>query len=94
MTESQSVERHPHQHGTFTPFSPIRTMTVGPGISPDLLTHPEGWRSRAITAGGEFHPALRMAFCYGSFPVMSIKTASPHRATHSPIATEPPPPVR
>jgi len=33
--------------------------TVGPGISPDLLTPSEKeGRSRAITAGGEFHPAL------------------------------------
>ena len=47
----------------------IRTMTVDPGIAPDLLTpvpakKPEpGARGLmqlpAITAGGEFHPALR-----------------------------------
>jgi hypothetical protein len=35
--------------------------TVGSGVSPDLLTPPEGGRSRAVTAGGEFHPALRTA---------------------------------
>ena len=33
--------------------------TVGPGISPDLLTLSQERRSRAITAGGELHPALR-----------------------------------
>jgi len=40
--------------------------TVGSGITPDLLTPPSlslGRRSRAraetLTAGGEFHPALR-----------------------------------
>ncbi len=48
----------------------IRTMTVGPGITPDLLTLPpisirtaasaRGLCAlRAITAGGELHPALR-----------------------------------
>ena len=48
----------------------IRTMTVGSGISPDLLTPsrcntgsgarglPESHRD---TAGGEFHPALRIS---------------------------------
>jgi len=45
-------------------FSFIRTMTVGSGIAPDLLTLPCERRSRAgntrlHTAGGEFHPALR-----------------------------------
>jgi len=46
----------------------IRTVTVGPGIAPDLLTLAlvaSTRRSRAcaafaaITAGGELHPALR-----------------------------------
>ena len=45
----------------------IRTVTVGPGIAPDLLTpRPRAdagarglLRSRADTAGGEFRPALR-----------------------------------
>jgi hypothetical protein len=50
-------------------------MTVGPGITPGLLTLPPGTAKavlppsarglcalRAITAGGELHPALR-TFC-------------------------------
>jgi hypothetical protein len=48
------------------PFSFIRTITVGPGVTPDLLTlpdKPEGARGlvrlTALTAGGDFHPALR-----------------------------------
>jgi hypothetical protein len=49
------------------PFSFIRTLTVGFGITPNLLTlFPKGGkrRSRAwvlstLTAGGDFHPALR-----------------------------------
>ena len=49
-------------------FSSIRTMTVGSGFSPDLLDLCPSWtkRSRAPrkihrdTAGGEFHPALRI----------------------------------
>jgi len=46
-------------------FSFIRTVTVGPGFTPGLLDPPNrGRRSRAfwqgqITAGGDFHPALR-----------------------------------
>ena len=47
-------------------FSFIRTVTVGSGFPPDLLTPPRGGRSRALpesgnTAGGDFHPALRIA---------------------------------
>ena len=43
-------------------FSFIRTVTVGSGFPPDLLTPPRGGRSRALpesgnTAGGDFHPA-------------------------------------
>lgn len=54
--------------GNGVALSFIRTVTVGPGISPDLLTPlrmARCGRSRAcatfaaITAGGEFHPALR-----------------------------------
>ncbi|MNN27188.1 hypothetical protein D3C81_1407170 [compost metagenome] len=48
------------------PLSLIRTVTVGPGIAPDLLTLPPKVASArglgagcAITAGGELHPALR-----------------------------------
>lgn len=52
------------------PFSHNRTLTVGSGITPDLLSLPTGRRPRAtqqligsaadaITAGGDFHPALR-----------------------------------
>jgi SAM-dependent methyltransferase len=55
-------------HGFMERFSFIRTMTVGPGIAPDLLTllacgqkALAGSRKLAFvhTAGGEFHPALR-----------------------------------
>ena len=51
------------------PFSFIRTLTVGFGITPNLLTlySPEiegnkalaGLGCFAFTAGGDFHPALR-----------------------------------
>jgi hypothetical protein len=46
-------------------FSFIRTVTVGPGIAPGLLTSPTRGSARGlsgrsrITAGGDFHPALR-----------------------------------
>src|ERR1700731_5069981 len=48
------------------PFSFIRTLTVGFGITPNLLTlFPKGKKALAglgcfaFTAGGDFHPALR-----------------------------------
>src|ERR1700692_4330149 len=48
------------------PFSFIRTLTVGLGIAPNLLTLPQRLRKAlaglgyvTLTAGGDFHPALR-----------------------------------
>jgi hypothetical protein len=48
------------------PFSSIRTLTVGFGITPNLLTPPIARRALAgfgdrspFTAGGDFHPAPR-----------------------------------
>ena len=51
------------------PFSFIRTLTVGFGITPNLLTLlPSGFQENkalaglscfTLTAGGDFHPALR-----------------------------------
>src|SRR6202163_3957450 len=48
------------------PFSSIRTLTVGFGIAPNLLTLPQRVRKAlaglgyvTLTAGGDFHPALR-----------------------------------
>jgi hypothetical protein len=51
------------------PFSFIRTLTVGFGIAPNLLTlFPKGFQGKkalaglgfvTLTAGGDFHPALR-----------------------------------
>jgi hypothetical protein len=48
----------------YFPLSSIRTMTVGSGITPDLLTlvtHEAlaGLQETLLTAGGEFRPALR-----------------------------------
>jgi hypothetical protein len=58
--------------GACIAVSCIRTVTVGPGIAPDLLTLPPPRRRKALagsrerivdaaadTAGGDFHPALR-----------------------------------
>jgi hypothetical protein len=50
-------------------LSSIRTFTVGSGFSPDLLTSSNG-SARGLpsltwdTAGGDFHPALRISQCY------------------------------
>jgi hypothetical protein len=48
------------------PFSSIRTLTVGFGIAPNLLTPPIARQALAgfgdrwpFTAGGDFHPAPR-----------------------------------
>src|ERR1700693_6584205 len=47
------------------PSSFIRTLTAGFGITPNLLTLPRGRKALAglglstLTAGGDFHPALR-----------------------------------
>ena len=65
--ESGRTIRNPARRGGpfSVSFSFIRTITVGSGITPDLLTFPIvlGKRSRALaetlTAGGDFHPALR-----------------------------------
>ena len=60
---------HAATQDTVIPFSLIRTLTVGAGFTPALLTPSSGaipadGRSRAharsaFTAGGEFHPAPR-----------------------------------
>lgn len=53
-----------------TALSLIRTVTVGSGVRPDLLTHRHtstvalaGSGIAAPTAGGDFHPALRTCCC-------------------------------
>jgi hypothetical protein len=37
--------------------SPIQTLTVGPGVSPDLRIAPLA----GYTAGGDFHPAPKVS---------------------------------
>ena len=49
-----------HKHPSF-----IRTVTVGSGFTPDLLTHYKvvalaGLFTLELTAGGEFHSALKV----------------------------------
>ena len=58
------------------PFSFIRTLTVGFGIAPNLLTLPQGERKAlaglgcvTLTAGGEFHPALRTSAARNGQPL-------------------------
>jgi hypothetical protein len=64
--------RHVGAHATMSrerrkPFSFIRTVTVGFGVAPNLLTLSleqerkalAGLGVAALTAGGDFHPALR-----------------------------------
>jgi hypothetical protein len=64
-------EKRPKAHGgalrkeRVTPSSFIRTVTVGSGIGPDLLTSRWTGSARGLvslrkpTAGGEFRPALK-----------------------------------
>src|SRR4051812_10636888 len=55
----------PQNCGWSRPFSFIRTLTVGFGIAPNLLTLLQAKKALAglglatLTAGGDFHPALR-----------------------------------
>ncbi len=67
----QGKQAGAEQQGPVAPSSFIRTMTVGSGIAPDLLTF-HAWREAlagsrpgALTAGGESHPALK-TFMYRS----------------------------
>jgi hypothetical protein len=87
MTGSRSGPSRPSRpHVLFHP-----DYTVGPGVPPDLLTFRRRKRSRAITAGGELHPALRAFIAYSAvlrpsiqnlcwgrkaFPERPIETAS------------------
>src|SRR3954451_8475528 len=64
--ESGHTERRAATMRRSRPFSFIRTLTVGFGITPNLLTllreAEEGARGLGLvtlTAGGDFHPALR-----------------------------------
>src|ERR1700694_5457290 len=81
--ESGHTERRAARNQRLSrPFSFIRTLTVGFGVAPTLLTLPKefqkgvrgGRRSRAwvlstLTAGGEFHPALRTSAARNERPV-------------------------
>jgi hypothetical protein len=72
------------------PFSFIRTLTVGFGVTPNLLTLlPGGFQNEepqeekalaglgfcTLTAGGEFHPALRTSAARNERPVTSMAKA-------------------
>lgn len=59
-------------------FSFIRTVTVGSGIAPDLLTSSLSARGLGIplTAGGEFRPALRIFFVLPDHFIRSSRIAS------------------
>src|ERR1700730_6994914 len=90
------------------PFSFIRTLTVGFGIAPNLLTlfpkqtgrrRSRAWVLSTLTAGGEFHPALRTSAVrygrpkrnYGQWPGRQQAPSSwgismppcPHRETQA-----------
>lgn len=68
-------------------FSHIRTITVGFGITPNLLTPPLPTGARglarrsALTAGGESHPAPRTL---GRFYGMERKDATANGGSCSP----------
>jgi hypothetical protein len=48
--------------------------TVGPGVTPDLLT-PLSWPLAGYTAGGELHPALRVTGTFRRVAFMQIGPA-------------------
>ncbi len=63
MEEGRSRRRSTPRHTPPGPVaavkepSPIQTVTVGPGVSPDLQIAPLA----GFTAGGDFHPALKVS---------------------------------
>ena len=84
-------------HACQTRFSFIRTVTVGSGISPDLLTPAWAGRSRAcepvhgassITAGGELHPALRKHHFSTESGVPQAMADGPRGLTYNTLADE------
>jgi hypothetical protein len=66
-TRNVGAHANAHRVKRHKPFSFIRTVTVGFGVAPNLLTLPPrqekkalaGLGVAALTAGGDFHPALR-----------------------------------
>jgi len=62
MTRSQSARAFDTDLATCRQTSILShpDYTVGPGITPDLLTFQTLKALAGYTAGGEFHPALRM----------------------------------
>lgn len=82
-TTRRSTARRSGHRGSSNSSSPIRTVTVGSGLSPDLLTPPmNSAGARGLpslvsrdTAGREFHPALRTsAFGFKTSPQETGKT--------------------
>jgi len=66
LARNKEARRNGRPGGLAASFSSIRTVTVGPGLAPGLLTPlPDGAGARGLpeqvqdTAGGELHPALR-----------------------------------
>src|ERR1700722_14753025 len=76
------------------PFSFIRTLTVGFGITPNLLTLlPSGFQENktlaglgcfTVTAGGDFHPALRTSAARPEPPEGTMPQRR-HATQHRPI---------
>ncbi len=64
---TQALQRFPPESVEVLRFnarpSPIQTFTVGPGISPGQWRHRLNRHSRALTAGGDFHPAPKIHHC-------------------------------
>ena len=56
------THQHPPRNGQAARILLHPDYTVGPGVSPDLLTpRPKPKALAGYTAGGELHPALRMS---------------------------------
>ena len=81
------------------PFSFIRTLTVGFGIAPNLLTLlPQGFQGTefqekkalaglgcfTLTAGGDFHPALRTSAARNERPEGTMANGRPRQQAPSP----------
>ena len=97
-TRNVGAHANPHRVKRRKPFSFIRTVTVGFGVAPNLLTLPFGkipfqedsWGKAlaglglaTLTAGGDFHPALRTSAARDERPDRKYDAARPPQQARS-----------
>jgi len=82
VLRSKSGKAYGESRALLSLFHP--DYTVGPGVTPDLLT-PFSWPLAGYTAGGDFHPALRITGSFqrgchrGQLPLLQAATMATPR---------------